>query len=76
MPSPQAQEGLTQWLSTVDLFAGFAGALDDTIHRVEGAITSASSIANSAKSSASGGGGGFSGGSSGGGGGGGGGGAF
>lgn len=57
-------------------FAGFNTMFDNTIHTVEGAITSAVAIANSANSSSSGGGGGFSGGSSGGGGGGGGGGAF
>ena len=57
-------------------FAGFHTMFDNTIHTVEGAISSAVSVANSANSSSSGGGGGFSGGSSGGGGGGGGGGAF
>ena len=57
-------------------FAGFHTMFDNTIHTVEGAISSAVAVANSANSSSSGGGGGFSGGSSGGGGGGGGGGAF
>jgi len=57
-------------------FAGFGTMFDDTIHTVEGAISTAQSVASSEASSASGGGGGFSGGSSGGGGGGGGGGAF
>ena len=57
-------------------FGGFGAMFDDTIHTVEGAISTAQSVANSQDSSSSGGGGGFSGGSSGGGGGGGGGGAF
>lgn len=57
-------------------FIGFGAMFDDTIHTVEGAISTAQSVANSQNSSSSGGGGGFSGGSSGGGGGGGGGGAF
>lgn len=57
-------------------FSHFSNMFDSTIHTVEGAITSAQSIANSQNSSSSGSGGGFSGGSSGGGGGGGGGGAF
>jgi len=57
-------------------FGGFGAMFDDTIHTVEGAISTAQSVANSENSSSSGGGGGFSGGSSGGGGGGGGGGAF
>ncbi|MGH4052685.1 MAG: DUF2207 domain-containing protein [Clostridium sp.] len=57
-------------------FGGFGTMFDDTIHTVEGAISTAQSVASSQASSASGGGGGFSGGSSGGGGGGGGGGAF
>ncbi len=57
-------------------FSGFGAMFDDTIHTVEGAISTAQSVASSQNSSSSGGGGGFSGGSSGGGGGGGGGGAF
>jgi uncharacterized membrane protein len=57
-------------------YGGFASMFSNTIRTMEGAITSATAIANSARSSASGGGGGFSGGSSGGGGGRGGGGAF
>jgi len=57
-------------------FAGFGAMFEDTIHTVEGAISTAQSVANSQDSSSSGGGGGFSGGSSGGGGGCGGGGAF
>ena len=57
-------------------FGGFGAMFDDTIHTVEGAISTAQSVASSQDSSSSGGGGGFSGGSSGGGGGGGGGGAF
>ena len=57
-------------------FGGFGTMFDDTIHTVEGAISTAQSVASSEASSASGGGGGFSGGSSGGGGGGGGGDAF
>ena len=57
-------------------FGGFGTMFDDTIHTVEGAISTAQSVASSEASSSSGGGGGFSGGSSGGGGGGGGGGAF
>ena len=57
-------------------FGGFTTMFDDTIHTVEGAISTAQSVASSQNSSSSGGGGGFSGGSSGGGGGGGGGGAF
>lgn len=57
-------------------FGGFGTMFDDTIHIVEGAISTAQSVASSQDSSSSGGGGGFSGGSSGGGGGGGGGGAF
>jgi len=57
-------------------FMGFGEMFDDTIHTVEGAISTAQSVASSENSSSSGGGGGFSGGSSGGGGGGGGGGAF
>lgn len=57
-------------------FAGFGSMFDDTIHTVQGAISTAQSVASSQNSSSSGGGGGFSGGSSGGGGGGGGGGAF
>lgn len=57
-------------------FTGFGAMFDDTIHTVQGAISTAESVANSQNSSSSGGGGGFSGGSSGGGGGGGGGGAF
>ena len=54
-------------------FVGFGVMFDDTIHTVEGAISTAQSVANSQNSSSSGGGGGFSGGSSSGGGGGGGG---
>ncbi|MGH4124721.1 MAG: DUF2207 domain-containing protein [Clostridium sp.] len=57
-------------------FGGFGAMFDDTIHTVQGAISTAQSVASSQDSSSSGGGGGFSGGSSGGGGGGGGGGAF
>ncbi|MBZ9607407.1 DUF2207 domain-containing protein [Clostridium estertheticum] len=57
-------------------FSGFGAMFDDTIHTVEGAISTAQSVASSENSSSSGGGGGFSGGSSGGGGGCGGGGAF
>ena len=57
-------------------FGGFTAMFDDTIHTVQGAISTAQSVASSQNSSSSGGGGGFSGGSSGGGGGGGGGGAF
>jgi uncharacterized membrane protein len=57
-------------------FGGFGTMFDDTIHTVEGAISTAQSVASSEASSSSGAGGGFSGGSSGGGGGGGGGGAF
>lgn len=57
-------------------FTGFGAMFDDTIHTVEGAISTAQSVASSQNSSSSGSGGGFSGGSSGGGGGGGGGGAF
>ena len=62
--------------ATYGYFAGFTTMFDDTIHTVEGALTTANAVANSTNSSGSGRGGGFSGGSSGGGGGGGGGGAF
>lgn len=61
---------------SIGQFALMHHLFNDTIRTVEGAVASATQIANSQKSSGSGGGGGFSGGSSGGGGGGGGGGAF